>query len=122
MTVIEREVVEEVIETTEISDDEISELCEKAADILEKVGLCQGTFEDLDGKVCLYGALNVILYGQASPPFFSAKWKGNKHLIAHFAKRLGFKSPDHTVAWNDAPGRTKEEVVRRLREASAKGA
>lgn len=82
-----------------------------AADLLETGGWCQNLFAADDGSHCLAGAI-------------SKAWG-----LGRFATvpRLGFLAEEAVedylgiqsiVGWNDADGRTKEEVVTALRGAA----
>lgn len=71
-----------------------------AADYIREHGWCQGTMMSLGGQVCIFGALTAVLGGR----MLSAR--------AFLDKALGM--PAHW--WNDAPGRTKEEVIAKLEE------
>jgi hypothetical protein len=74
-----------------------------AAEIIEQRGWCQGDFQDGNGRVCMLGAISI---SSVSSPMGEA---GNAIVL------LGLKS---VTQWNDTPGRTKEEVVARLRTAA----
>ena len=72
-----------------------------AADVIKKAGWTQRREIDHDGSVCLTGALKVC-----SPQ--PGDW-----LIA----RAVYRHRDRAEEWNDADGRTKEEVINYLRSA-----
>lgn len=107
MTVVENEKQVEVSKPNRYA-----ETFEKAADYIEKYGWTNTNDEALEGADCIglptcagiaIDHFDNIKDGQASK-FFS-KYIGAPHNCIMF--------------WNDRPGRTKEEVIRKLREASA---
>lgn len=67
-----------------------------AARLIERRGWCQGAFERLDGRVCAAGAIN-----RAAT---SVAW-----LDFDYYQTVGSLIP-----FNDAPGRTKDEVLSAL--------
>lgn len=86
------------------------ELRNKAADYIEAHGWCRDDYEDFASQVCLIGAL-----GQAA---CSDAEMGERDPLARKAlDEMGFDTPESAVSWNDAPERTKEEVIARLRGA-----
>lgn len=86
---------------------------ERAIDRLERQGWVQGELGRPDGSACLVGALyfesdiELEVYGRG---------------IQAVKNVLGFDPCDQAcadvVSWNDAPGRTADEVVECLRLAS----
>lgn len=76
-----------------------------AADCIEKYGWCQGHAQDDKGRVCVLGAM---VYGAAS----YEDWQRAIDKIIRQTNVLEIAS------WNDAPGRTMEEVVSMLRAAA----
>lgn len=84
-----------------------------AADLLEKPGAwTQGDY-CRNGGMCVAGALNV------ASGFRSDNGTATDAGRA-FAAALGLSRPEGIAPWNDAPGRTQEEVVAALREAARK--
>lgn len=77
----------------------------RAANYIDEHGLCQGSFDNARGEVCILGALNIV---RAEPNAY-------QDAIDRFCEFTG-EGPVH---WNDMPGRTKEEVVNTLREIAA---
>lgn len=98
---------------------EVDEVIEKAAALIEERGWCQGDFE-IDGKLCVLGGVHEILFGDPHMRFslVSHPKKETRELVYdEICNRLGI---DRTIRcgvseWNDAAGRTKEEVISRLR-------
>jgi hypothetical protein len=74
----------------------------EAADRIEKDGLCQGKYKDDQGRPCTRGAMTSMHHAD----------------IVKAVERLAvvIGTSDITM-WNDAPGRTAEEVVYALRKA-----
>lgn len=81
-----------------------------AADYMDQHGLCQGAYMAM-GMVCAFGAMQMVAPSSWTACNFDAP---AKLLRDH----LGLADNKAIVAWNDAPGRTKDEVVVALREAA----
>ena len=73
---------------------------ERAAQLLERDGWCQGTKKDAQGRRCLSGALEAV-----------AEWEEAGDVW--YALRMELNAVPS--AWNDAPGRTLAEVLAALR-------
>lgn len=110
MSIIE---LDKPIKKREVFSDPLSETLDKAADVIEVRGHTKGILSDEKGRVCLYGARNVVLTGNARTFPASA-------VEDEWAKRLGFYNAHHAISWNNAPERTQEEVINRLRERARK--
>ncbi len=80
-----------------------------AADLLERRGWCQKHLVDIKGRRCIIGAMTDV-------------WNVCKHwdmsVVAQAQNKLT-EIVGPVVEWNDAEGRTKEEVVGILRYAAA---
>lgn len=74
----------------------------RAAEIIEKRGWCQGGIGMHGKRVCAFWAIEFA--GGAT--------------MAHIRK-MNAATGMSIAAWNDAPGRTKEEVIAVLRELSS---
>lgn len=83
--------------------DPVSKTLLDAADYIEEHGWCQ-EFMWADGRVCALGAILIAKGTGLSGP--------RDRLMAFL------KNPESITKWNDAPGRTKDEVVSALREAA----
>lgn len=81
-----------------------SEVLRAAKKRLVERGWCQGTFEDGEGRCCSIGAIN-----RASPP--CGQWPA----LLSFGDVVG----GSVFVWNDAPGRTLEEVLAAFDKAIA---
>lgn len=107
MSVVERERVEEV--TREATE---ADVLERAADLLEEFGWCQGYMgSKRDGQFCSLGAL-IEATNDLGGDFGAVR------------RALGYEDAGsmgrHIARWNDDAGRTKAEVVAKLREAAAR--
>lgn len=78
----------------------------EAADRIEQHGWCQDTAMDYRGRMCVLGALSFAV------DFSQAEY------AAAVGKILRQTDAFEIAGWNDAPGRTKDEVVAMLREAA----
>jgi len=79
------------------------EICLKAAERLREVGWRQGGYGGEDGPHCILGACQ-----------WAAAWYTNAaaaRMVARRAARAAVQAPCTTIAWNDEPGRTMEEVI-----------
>jgi len=72
-----------------------------AIEYLERHGWCQGAVAQGD-NVCIVGAVRAV-GGSHNPAYGPAMWR-----ISRAIDNLG---PAGVIAWNDAAGRTKEEVI-----------
>lgn len=83
----------------------VADTLNRAADLIERDGWCQGLGRDADGSRCAAVALHDA---QAD----RLVWRGAyRALKARVGTRL-------VVDWNDTPGRTQAEVVAALRAAA----
>jgi hypothetical protein len=108
-----------------MTDDEMANLLDSAADKIERDGWHQGDFypgangnflEDPGSRpVCVRGAL---LSAQGAST--EGDWAWAVHWKACAAVEDAISNPLPLVTWNDAPARTKQEVLDALRLA-AKG-
>jgi hypothetical protein len=90
---------------------ELAEIYSRAADYIEDHGWIQHNLEDPSGRVCLWGALRRVTgWGLDSASELSELI--NREMCQELA--------DSTTRWNDAPGRSKEEVIAFLREQAVK--
>ncbi len=88
--------------------DETSKILMSAADYIEKHGWwCKGHGASPGIKTCLMTSIWTISYND--------KAREAADRVTHY---LGFEKREEAVKWNDAPERTKEEVVSALREAA----
>jgi hypothetical protein len=82
-----------------------------AAALIDKVGWCQGTAVNHQGQLCAAGAMyysNKVVYLHGDLSVYNEARN-------HFLDTI----KDHNVpTWNDAPGRTQEEVVAAMRKAA----
>ena len=120
MSVVEREVVEAPVTDPVTTRDVLV----RAADLLTEFGWCQyANARTANGLSTWYEnseAVSFCLYGAAHR---AAADLGLPAMAANpiLAEALG-GSPVELVSWNNAPERTSQEVVARLREAAEKAA
>ena len=93
--------------------DEASKVLLRAADYIEKWGWCQYDLRDARGRVCLMGAIYSVAGEQGL-----MKDAIEKTLFAFNS----FADGPLPSTWDDAPGRTKEEVCAKLRSVALGGA
>lgn len=98
---------------------------ELAADILMKGGWCQGEYEER-GRHCAVGAISAAVVLTSNDDEWAPNVEDRVH--SRFANYLATTenyeladdhAGDQVIYWNDAPGRTAEEVIRRMKEAAA---
>lgn len=89
--------------------DEVGQILLKMADYIEKHGWCQGRLENPCGAVCARGALFKV----TTNPVY-------QNVEARLSKCVGGERDpvNNVVNWNNAPERTKEEVVAMMRHAA----
>ncbi len=81
-----------------------------AADLLERDGWCQGAYQDDDGHHCALGALDAVFGSKTS--FKAIDWSAYARVNERLQDAVGLQ----IVHWNDAKGRTAEEVISTLRK------
>lgn len=81
----------------------------RAIEVLEERGWHQGGYEGAKGKVCLIGAINVVLTGDATNDDDLAD------VPLALMRATGALRPS---TWNDDPSRTYEDVVLALKRAA----
>ena len=96
------------------------ELLLAAADYLENHGWCQGKLTEPNGAACAIGAMHcgigALRFGERPD---TDKGLRISETITGFSLYLAKQTGNGRIAdWNDAPGRTKEQVVSMLREAA----
>lgn len=102
--------------------DEVSRLMLKAADLIEKHGLAKDERCSAEGAYCVHGALAMAETGNPEA------WDNPLEYVAtaRIFKTLGvqettFFNPRGIAQWNNAPGRTQDEVVAKLRAVALSG-
>lgn len=86
----------------------------RAADYIEQHGWQQHSFGTRNGPVCMIGACNTVVTGYPWQPWSE---DGNRAAISAtivLADYMRGNVPD----WNDEPGRTQDQVTRKLREVA----
>lgn len=84
-----------------------------AADAIEKYGHTKNAMVDHRGRMCLYGALNFVMHGDAL-----AYDAGDvAHIKLLELRRIGGVG-GNPISWNNMPERTQAEVVAVLRKAA----
>ena len=88
-----------------------AEVLEAAADYIDEHGWCQNYRVDRYGGVCALGGIWAITDAMDFQAGNDLATKADTALCDAVGQWIGH--------WNDAPGRTKDEVVRKLREVAA---
>ncbi len=88
----------------------------EAANLLEKKGWCQNHSSNIFDQICLAEALHRSVYGSQESVNMNKvsdvrAW--NPSFVA-LSKFIG----EDVIRWNDTHGRTKAEVIEKLREAA----
>lgn len=87
-----------------------------AVETLTERGWCQKLIQDNEGRCCILGAMDVVYHQGAS--YKSGTWEEAKQLISEAIASNGYPyylfTSDTIIKFNDAPGRTKEEVLELL--------
>lgn len=87
----------------------------RAADEIDRRGWIQGWFEAFGGAVCLLGGVQCGIWGMTCdhlPEDVETGWQEYSDAVGELFMYLN-TGPS---TWNDEPGRTKEEVLKVLRE------
>jgi len=85
-----------------------------AANLIEERGHAKGALVRVDGSMCALGALNCAATGDPLDHQQRHDVSGFMVAFSSLTKRVG----GDIVEWNNAPERTKEEVVSELRSAA----
>ncbi|QCX81169.1 hypothetical protein C9F11_37930 [Streptomyces sp. YIM 121038] len=106
---------------------DVADALDRAADHIERYGWAQGALYDgrqaegaptSECRVCAIGAINTAVYGSPSYPAYDSP----HHDLALLAERwLRVYLQLDTVTlpeWNDALGRTQEQVVQAMRDTA----
>jgi len=93
--------------TTNPPSDGVARDLENAATLLRERGWCQNQYRRDDGACCAMGAI------EATAGVSSRRALAAERLLL---ERLGCK---YVEEWNDAPGRTADEVITALESAAA---
>lgn len=96
---------------------EVQRVLLRAADELERRGHCKGVLFGPRGEVCLRGAIMAALGLNSHADYWDRHMLMAPHFNAADEAVANYLKCD-VVDWNNAPGRTKEEVVAALRSAA----
>lgn len=88
-----------------------AEVLRKAADVIRARGWRQHDYGEESGPVCAVGALNVAMGGDP--------WDDHGPYTAEERLRQFLGWGDSVSRWNDARGRTVEEVIAALEKAAS---
>lgn len=86
-----------------------SEVLMTAAEVMRQRGHARFYLEDDNMKVCLMGAINVSLYGNAR--LCDGR---TDRMLEHVQKYLNLEYVESPVTWNNQEERTGEEVIQAL--------
>jgi hypothetical protein len=87
----------------------MNRILERAARVIEERGWCQGHYETKSGAVCTSRAISIATDEVGND--MHDRFRARDTLALHIGR-------DSIASWNDVKGRTKEEVVTKLREAA----
>jgi hypothetical protein len=106
-----------VVETTLQAPITAADTLNRAADLLEEFGWCQNALGSKAlGEMCAVGALcDAHKDLGAGPEIF-------RDVLGALGLPLTETAADKLAGWNDASGRTKDQVVARFREAARRAA
>lgn len=89
-----------------------------AADLIEQHGLAQDMFLSADGRYCAWGAINKAVTGIADDALNPLSGEAVSRL-QKFLDRVEPHDVRSVTVWNDAYGRTADEVIEALRDAAS---
>lgn len=101
-------IVPTMFDPTEKEKRDAGRLARKSAEVLVDRPWTQGTLGDTENGMCILGAMNFTYCGNARPKIFPRLVQVADILFAEWSDTLGMPS------FNDALGRTKEEVIETL--------
>jgi hypothetical protein len=105
--------------------DQIADILETAADVIERDGHAKRTMENEIGQKCATGAINVAITGEAH--YFNWLLGGQACKIVCEALELAVNRADSlpsdgvvntVVDWNNKPSTTAQEVIDGLRKSA----
>lgn len=93
----------------------VKDTLNRAADLIEKYGHIKGQLGNVKIGMCAHGALFAAAGGGEN--FYEVNVALGKHLGL---RGIGYRGVDYfdIPAWNNAPERTKEEVITAMRETA----
>ena len=103
-----------------VTEEQIRETAKRAAEVLRQRGWCQGMFcANLDGTgpVCLMGAVSVA--GGDGPNYGFRGQRRDLHVAIADRVERSLDLRGSVAGWNDAPGRTADEVIAVLERVAA---
>jgi hypothetical protein len=93
--------------------DQVADVLDDAADLLEREGWIQHASYSLDGGACSVGAVAAVVSRKHLPVVME---DAATNAVQDY---LDYRYDDaDIVAWNDAPGRTKQQVLDAFRAAA----
>src|SRR5882672_8217887 len=90
--------------------DEIGKIYLEMIDTINERGWCQGHLIDINGSVCAAGAYSETQILSTDNDI--SIWKASHKAWQTLVHSVG----DSVAEWNDVPGRTKEQVIEKLKE------
>lgn len=99
-----------------VDKEQVVDVLNDAADLLELYGWCRGRTEDSRGRRCALGALGACA-GLNIPLFQAGNYALASYLVTEGGKG-GSAREFSVVDWNDDPYRTANDVVTALRKTS----
>jgi hypothetical protein len=93
--------------------DEVSKLLLAAAAEMERLGHARREMQSCDGSVCIQGALGMARFGNGTAIF--------DELCSSAYSRVRANLGGSPMSWNDEHGRTKDQVVAKLRAVALRG-
>ena len=111
---------------------EAAQVLEKAAAVIEERGWTQGTNQDNNGRLCVFGGLAVAL-GDDPDDNYDKPWAGPKAtglrraIVGGMLEELGRRVDADTnleaagelsTSWNDRSGQTSHKVTTTMRSAA----
>ena len=108
-----------VVETP-LEVEQAAAILERAADLLEEFGWCQGRLGGKSvGEMCLMGAMYEAMLDVGVPENIAPLRAALLRVGVPVGVGTAQVANAAEAEWNDEPGRTKAEVVAKLREAAA---
>lgn len=91
--------------------DKTSTILHRAADLIEQRGWCQNSLQDFKGRMCSIGAIQMAESNAKMTTQAAVK-------LSNYIQKMNIDRWGLVANWNDAKGRSKEEVVATIRAAA----
>lgn len=100
------------------TQDEVGQVLNKAANLIEEHGWCRGARINRLGSLCAYGAIEKAVFDDVDPLFMSSQRLADPLMKGATARVRSLINNDPIPIWNDRIAGDKSTVVEILRKAA----